>query len=176
MLHEASERTAQFADRITYIWQDAQHLPFDDGTFDAVSCLEALEFTSDPHHVLSELVRVLRPGGVLLVTNRIGKDAKLLPKRAFPRLEFGTILEAFPLEDVKVQSWQMDYDLAWAVKEGYPQGGGVRPLLQLLRCPNCGGQMERGNTALHCGHCGADYRIAEDDVIEMTASRRRDGN
>jgi len=82
MLHQATELSAQFADRTTYLWETALHLPFDDNVFDAVSCLEALEFTPHPHSVLAEIVRVLRPGGVFLVTNRIGKDAKLLPGRA----------------------------------------------------------------------------------------------
>ena len=108
MLREAVRRTAQFADRLTYIWQDAQDLPFDDDTFDAVTCLEALEFTPDPRKVLWELVRVLRPGGVLLVTNRVGRDAKLMPGKAFPRDAFQPLLREFPLEDIKVGPWQVD--------------------------------------------------------------------
>nr|HID15091.1 class I SAM-dependent methyltransferase [Anaerolineae bacterium] len=135
MLREAVRRTAQFADRLTFVWQDARHLPFDDDTFDAVTCLEALEFTPDPRAVLAELVRVLRPGGVLLVTNRVGRDAKLLPGRAFPRDEFEHLLRAFPLDEVKVDRWQVDYDLAWAVKAGEPRGGSIRPLVEIMRCP-----------------------------------------
>jgi len=47
MLREGIGATAQFADRLTLIWQDAEDLPFRDDTFDAVACLEALEFM--PH-------------------------------------------------------------------------------------------------------------------------------
>jgi SAM-dependent methyltransferase len=171
MLRHAVQRTAQFSDRLTYIWQDARKLPFEDDTFDAVSCLEALEFTPDPQEVLVELVRVLRPGGVLLVTNRIGRDARLLPGRVFPRDEFKQVLREFPLEDVKVRPWQMDYDLAWAIKAGEPKGGSVRPLPEIMRCPTCGGRLDPtvqdGTQAFGCTVCSRIYPVAEDGVIEM---------
>jgi SAM-dependent methyltransferase len=168
MLREAVRRTAQFADRLTYMWQDARRLPFDDGAFDAVTFLEALEFTPNPREALAELVRVLRPGGVLLVTNRVGRDAKLLPGRAFSRDAFERLLREFPLEEVRVDRWQMDYDLGWAVKSGEPRGGGVRPLPEILRCPACGGRLSREADAFLCAECARAYPVAADGVIEMT--------
>jgi SAM-dependent methyltransferase len=171
MLRQAVQRTAQFAHRLTYIWQDARRLPFDQDTFDAVTCLEALEFTLNPREVLAELVRVLRPGGVLLVTNRIGRDAKLLPRRAFPRDEFKQVLGEFSLEDITVRPWQMDYDLAWAIKAGEPRGGSIRPLPEILRCPLCAGRLDLtargGEQAFWCADCDRAYPVAEDGVIEM---------
>jgi SAM-dependent methyltransferase len=172
MLHEATKQTAQFADRLSYIWQDARNLPFDDNTFDAVTCLEALEFTPNPREVLAEMVRVLRPGGVLLTTNRIGRDVKLLPGRTFPRNAFAGVLGELALEDVKVRPWQMDYDLAWAVKSGEPRGGGMRPLPEILRCPACHGNIEREGSAFYCTGCSRAYPIAADGVIEMSRSLR----
>jgi len=173
MLRQAVRRTAQFADRLTFVWQDARHLPFDDGTFDGVTCLEALEFTPNPQALLAELVRVLRPGGVLLVTNRVGRDARFLPGRAFPRDEFERLLREFPLEEVKVRPWQVDYDLTWAVKAGTPRGGGVRPLAEILRCPACGGVLSREARALRCAGCDRVYPVAEDGVIEMAEASKR---
>ncbi len=167
MLRQAVRRTAQFSDRLTFIWQDARCLPFDDDTFDAVTCLEALEFTPSPREVMAELVRVLRPGGVLLVTNRVGRDAKFLPGRAFPRDAFERLLRQFPLEEVRVLRWQMDYDQAWAVKAGEPRGGGVRPLTEIMRCPSCGGRLSREPQAFVCAECARVYSIAADNVIEM---------
>jgi SAM-dependent methyltransferase len=167
MLRQAVRLTGQFADRLTYVWQDARQLPFDDGTFDAVTCLEALEFMPNPRAVLAELVRTLRPGGVLLVTNRIGRDAAFLPGRAFPRNEFEQVLREFPLAEVKVRPWQVDYDLAWAVKAGEPRGGGIRPLPEILRCPACAGRLVPRTHAFHCADCARTYPIAEDGVIEM---------
>ncbi|RLC81012.1 MAG: hypothetical protein DRI81_03465 [Chloroflexi bacterium] len=172
MLREAVRRTAQFADRLTYVWQDARNLPFDDDTFDAVTCLEALEFTPDPRAVMAELVRVLRPGGVLLTTNRVGPDARFLPKRAFPRDEFERMLSALPLEDVKVRRWQQDYDLAWAVKIGEPRGGGIRPLPEILRCPACTDRLSREADLFRCISCGRAYPIDKDGVIKMARFER----
>jgi SAM-dependent methyltransferase len=167
MLAEAVRRTAQFADRVTYIWQDARKLPFDNGVFDAVTCLEAIEFTPCPLQVVAELVRVLRPGGVLVVTNRIGPQAKLLPGRAFPPEEFVRAVERLGMEDVMLRQWQLDYDLIWAIKSGEPRGGGVHPLPQLLRCPHCGGRLARDGGAFRCAECRTEFPVALDGVIEM---------
>jgi ubiquinone/menaquinone biosynthesis C-methylase UbiE len=170
MLREAVRRSAQFADRLTFIWQDASQLPFKDDTFDAVTCIEALEFMPDPRGVLGDLVRVLRPGGVLLVTNRIGPDAKFLPGRAFPPDEFEEMLSEHPLEQIKTKTWQVDYSLIWGVKTGTPRGGGIRPLEQILRCPVCHTELQREAHAFRCSGCGCSYPVDEDGVIEMVAS------
>src|SRR5690606_22246129 len=41
---------------------DARKLPFVDGSFDAVLCLEVLEHVPHPGEVLAEIARVLKPG------------------------------------------------------------------------------------------------------------------
>lgn len=43
-------------------------LPFDDGAFDAVWCTEVLEHLFHVHSALAELNRLLKPGGLLMVT------------------------------------------------------------------------------------------------------------
>ncbi len=43
-------------------------LPFEDASFDFVTCLEVLEHLYDPFRVLGELCRVLRPGGRLVMS------------------------------------------------------------------------------------------------------------
>jgi SAM-dependent methyltransferase len=45
-----------------------EQLPFADGTFDVVTCLDVIEHTPDDRASLAELRRVVRPGGLLLVT------------------------------------------------------------------------------------------------------------
>ena len=47
---------------------DALALPYDDGTFDVVIASEILEHVPADEAAIAELVRVLRPGGVLAVT------------------------------------------------------------------------------------------------------------
>jgi ubiquinone/menaquinone biosynthesis C-methylase UbiE len=105
--------------RARWVRGRAPSLPFAEAHFDLVVCIEVLEFTPDPRSALKELVRVLRPGGWLLVTNRIGWQAPLILGRTFRKSEFTQLLKKFSLEDVRVYPWQVDYDLAWA-RKSYP--------------------------------------------------------
>jgi ubiquinone/menaquinone biosynthesis C-methylase UbiE len=58
-----------FKDRpnIRFEAMDALHLQFEDGSFDLVSISNSLHHFEDPRAVLGETLRVLRPGGTLLV-------------------------------------------------------------------------------------------------------------
>jgi len=47
---------------------DGRRLSFVDGTFDVVVLAEILEHVVDDHEVIAEVVRVLRPGGLVAVT------------------------------------------------------------------------------------------------------------
>lgn len=49
---------------------DAHRLPFADGSVDAVVCTEVFEHLLDPPAAAGEIVRVLRPGGRLVLTTR----------------------------------------------------------------------------------------------------------
>jgi SAM-dependent methyltransferase len=48
---------------------DLRNLGFEDDRFDLVVCFEVIEYVEDPHAVLAELIRVLAPGGLLLVSS-----------------------------------------------------------------------------------------------------------
>ena len=49
---------------------DAHHLPFGDATLDAIVCTEVFEHLLDPPAAADEIVRVLKPGGRLVLTTR----------------------------------------------------------------------------------------------------------
>jgi ubiquinone/menaquinone biosynthesis C-methylase UbiE len=102
--------------QMPWIQAYAVPLPLQSGIFDIVASLEVLEFTPDPYATLSELVRVLHPGGWLIITNRVGWEARWILGRFFKRDIFPTVLEQAGLRDITVYPWQMDYDLAWARK------------------------------------------------------------
>ncbi len=57
---------------------DAQHLPFEDGTFDAAMMISMLHHVEDRRAALAEARRVLRQGGRLVVLGFTREDAETL--------------------------------------------------------------------------------------------------
>lgn len=53
---------------------DAAALPFDDASFDVVVSRRAIHHTSEPERVVSEMARVLEPGGLLFLDDQLGPD------------------------------------------------------------------------------------------------------
>ncbi len=95
---------------------DAANLPIADGCCDCVVCLEALEFFASPDTVLREFLRVLKPGGQLLVSNRVGTDALAFPDRLAGRGDTERRLEKAGLSQIQTERWQIHYDIIWAAK------------------------------------------------------------
>lgn len=118
MLREARKKTQGLPDVISLIRADALTLPLGDATCDVVTCLEGLELFSRPERALQEMARVLRPGGVLAASNRVEREAILLPRRAYRRVQIERVLESLSFTAVKVKRWQRHYDLVWATKKG----------------------------------------------------------
>jgi ubiquinone/menaquinone biosynthesis C-methylase UbiE len=116
MLAQAQAKLAPYSDRVTWLRHDAQSLPFPDEQFDVVTCLESLEFFPRPMDALAEMKRVLRPGGLLVVSNRVGPDAWKLPGRAVATPALTGSLTSLGLHDVEVSTWLVDYDLLRAIK------------------------------------------------------------
>lgn len=50
------------------IYYDGQAFPFEDNSFDCCICIEVLEHTVEPDLLLNEILRVLKPGGSLMLT------------------------------------------------------------------------------------------------------------
>ncbi len=123
MLAVARRELAEYAPRLTLIQADAMALPFASNSFPAVTCLEALEFLPNPRQGLAELVRVLEPatvdhsgGGWLLVTQRIGWEARLMPGKTWREDELAEILQSFPLQHIDIRPWEDIYNQIWAQK------------------------------------------------------------
>ncbi|MCL6430631.1 MAG: methyltransferase domain-containing protein [Anaerolineae bacterium] len=116
MLGQASCKPGVVSERCGLVLGDAGSLPVGDARFDAVICLEVLEFTACPQEVLRELTRALKPGGVLLISNRVGLDALWYPGRLCGRGRLEAALRLLGLEVVETETWQTYYDLIWARK------------------------------------------------------------
>jgi ubiquinone/menaquinone biosynthesis C-methylase UbiE len=116
MLGLAADKLAAFRDRAMLVQQTAVPLPFPDAAFDAVTCLESLEFFPSDKAALREMVRVLKPGGLLFVTRRQGRDARLFFNHYRSQEEFETLLTDLGLTAVNSQPWQFDYDQVFGKK------------------------------------------------------------
>lgn len=116
MLARAAGKLAPFGDRAALVRQSALDLPFADGSFAAVTCLEALEFLPDDTAALREMARVLRPGGVLLVSRRQGSDAAYFLGHTRDRDDFEALLAGLGLTDIQSKPWQVEYELVWAAR------------------------------------------------------------
>lgn len=175
MLVQAQRKTRGHGDQVRWLWQSAEYLPFENGSFDMVTCLEALEFLEDQSMVLGEIFRVLRPGGILLTTRRLGNTAKLMPGKALSEEAMQSRLEALGFETVEFRPWQLDYDYVWARKPGGSiiGRGNTLPLTELLRCINCGEvALVESSEHLRCSVCRAHYPI-EDDIINLYGNGKK---
>jgi demethylmenaquinone methyltransferase/2-methoxy-6-polyprenyl-1,4-benzoquinol methylase len=67
MLAEARRRAALAAatTRVRFVDGRAEELPFEDGSFDALTFTYLLRYVDDPAATLRELARVVRPGGTI---------------------------------------------------------------------------------------------------------------
>lgn len=124
MLAKAREKVVagRFESFVSLLHHDASELPFEDDSFVVVTCLEALEFLPRPQAALAEMVRVLRPGGLLLTTIRI--DTRWMPGRTWSEARMRAELEALGMRDIEVMIWQEDYSQVWAWKAG--ESGPIR--------------------------------------------------
>jgi ubiquinone/menaquinone biosynthesis C-methylase UbiE len=164
MLREAARATSPFSEQITLIHAPAETLPFPDGSFDVVTCLEVLEFTRDPDAILAEMARVLRPGGLLLTTLRI--HTPWMPGKTWPEAVMVAKLREHGIEDGQVQIWQVDYRKVWGRKAGDSAWIGARRAERVVKCPQCGQiRWTRTEGQWLCEVCGTELPIGKDGVI-----------
>lgn len=113
---------------------DAHAIPFLDATFEIVLCREVLEHVKDPRQVISELRRVLVPGGTLLLSTRFLFPIHEAPndRWRFTRYVLGELFtdwEVVSLEDetrpftaigcmLERFAWQSDFKYANKVIKG----------------------------------------------------------
>ncbi|ADV82200.1 class I SAM-dependent methyltransferase [Terriglobus saanensis] len=69
LLVQARERAAAEGLTVSFDEGDAEELPYDDETFDAVVTMFGAMFAPRPEVVTAELARVLKPGGLLAMAN-----------------------------------------------------------------------------------------------------------
>jgi ubiquinone/menaquinone biosynthesis C-methylase UbiE len=162
MLQHAADKLLDYSDHVTLVLAPAEWLPFNDDSVDVVTCLEALEFMVDQANVVHEMARVLRPGGLMLLTNRI--NTKWMPGKLLGDDTVMTILEVAGMKDVEIEPWQIDYHRVWAVKAGDSAPLGKRSILEILQCPVCGAAFDH---SWICSGCGSLVPVGHDGVLEL---------
>ena len=167
MLKGAARKLEPYQDRVLFMRRSAMSLPFADNSFDAVTALEMLEFTPDPRVVLSEAIRVLCPGGLLVTTRRRGRDAFLIPGKTYSPSALSALLTNLGVAGIRIESWQMDYDLVWGRRKGYQVHSNGDALSSLL-CPRCNQtELRMIKGGLICDSCGR-MLPATQGVVDMS--------
>jgi SAM-dependent methyltransferase len=132
---------------VNFMQGDGSRLPFADSSFDRVVCTEVFEHVSHDRDVMAELVRVLRPGGVIAVSVpdelserllwRLSPHYRLAPGghiRIYSRRAIRQLLTDGGLRPFAVQfrhSLEATYWIAGALLPA--RLGGQHPLLTRLR-------------------------------------------
>jgi ubiquinone/menaquinone biosynthesis C-methylase UbiE len=68
LLEVARSRSAEIEHAGAFVHGDMHHLPFDDAAFDGCRCERVLLHSAAPAQVVGEMLRVVRPGGRIVVT------------------------------------------------------------------------------------------------------------
>ena len=131
---------------VSFATGDVNALPERDGSYDVVACRAAFHHFPDPARVLSEMARVARPRGTLLVADLLGSEdagqAALHDRieqlcdpthvRALPLSEFLRLFRARDLELVRQPASELSYDALEWIAHGGPDAATADRILALL--------------------------------------------
>jgi len=111
-----------------------ERLPFEDDLFDFVICLETIEHVENPHRLLWEVKRVLRPDGNFLVSiPGEGVDHPFIYPGLFTRKNFSEFLSHSGFFVRKTLGWgQAPLLSRWSHRVHSRRGAWMRPLADVV--------------------------------------------
>lgn len=80
MLKRANKRAKKFGKRAFFICASAEVLPFKDETFDTVFATFVFCEVEEPERAFSEILRVLKPNGKLILLEHVRPDGRFISK------------------------------------------------------------------------------------------------
>ena len=109
MLERAAEEVERSELRnLALIRAGGEELPFRDDAFDAVCCFAALHLFAEPFAALSELTRVLAPGGRIAIMTSVRRQVTLPPLK--PLVERASGMRLFESDEIIAALQMRGYD------------------------------------------------------------------
>lgn len=105
-------------EQVTFVHGDATNLPFEEESFDAVTMFDLIEHVPDDRKAIAEARRVLRPGGVIMISTPH-------PRWRYPH--YGFLKKHAPTEEQLFEEWGH-------VRRGYT----LKELDELVALPRLG--------------------------------------
>jgi len=100
-------RSGYSSDKIDFRQLDAEALPYDDDSYDVVISGMVLELSPEPQKMISEMVRVVRPGGIVALsthgTNHYTEALDACFRAATKRYVLGYRIEYWPMKETKLK-------------------------------------------------------------------------
>lgn len=110
---------------VDVVCNDLSSLPLGDNEFDTVTILAALNYFENPEAVLSEVSRILKPDGTLLITflnhkiSRIWhsfRERQTTPRPAFSETELTVCLQAANMRVVEKKTFMLGLNTIYFIK------------------------------------------------------------
>jgi SAM-dependent methyltransferase len=141
---------------VEYRVEDGQALSFAEGSFDVAVCLEVVEHVDEPRRLLSEIVRVLRPGGRSVLT---------CPSECFP-VTYDPLNFVLARWGTHVSLGAYAYGHNWLVREEELRGWIADAGLRVVLCKRLTGALAG---VFECYWAGQAQKI-----LKVNAGNRRD--
>jgi demethylmenaquinone methyltransferase/2-methoxy-6-polyprenyl-1,4-benzoquinol methylase len=136
-----------YAGNIEYVQADAEHLPFPDNSFNAVSIAFGLRNVTDKDQALRDMTRVLKPGGKLLILE-FSKPANPVLSKAYDLYSFN----ALPFMGQLVAGDASSYRYLAESIRMHPDQDTLKAMMDQAGLVNCKyHNMTGGVVALHLG-------------------------